>query len=120
MCASTASKGLPRVVWRVVKPSVLLPLDWLELEAWHAAIAPVIGWSRALGCGQYYYHPCSRLHTLHCCCGITMTTPASSSPLQTLPDDVLRRLLAGVPRLDHDAMAPREKFSLSRGCPRRY
>ena len=34
-----------------------------------------------------------------------MTTPASSSPLQTLPDDVLRRLLAGVPRLDHDAMA---------------
>ena len=34
-----------------------------------------------------------------------MTTDASSSPLQTLPDDVLRRLLAGVPRLDHDAMA---------------
>ena len=34
-----------------------------------------------------------------------MTTPASSSPLQALPDDVMRRLLAGVPRLDHDAMA---------------
>ena len=34
-----------------------------------------------------------------------MTTDASSSPLQTLPDDVLRRLLAGVPRLDHGATA---------------
>ena len=34
-----------------------------------------------------------------------MTTDASSSPLQALPDDVLRRLLAGVPRLDHDALA---------------
>ena len=34
-----------------------------------------------------------------------MTTNASSSPLQALPDDVLRRLLAGVPRLDHGATA---------------
>ena len=33
------------------------------------------------------------------------TPPASGSPLQSLPDDVLRRLLAGVPRLDHDATA---------------
>ena len=35
-----------------------------------------------------------------------MTTPdAGTSPLQALPDDVLRRLLAGVPRLDHGATA---------------
>ena len=33
------------------------------------------------------------------------TPPASDSPLQALPDDVLRRLLAGVPFLDHGATA---------------
>ncbi len=33
------------------------------------------------------------------------TPPASGSPLQSLPDDVLRRLLAGVPFLDHGATA---------------
>ena len=32
-------------------------------------------------------------------------TPPSGSPLQALPDDVLRRLLAGVPFLDHGATA---------------
>ena len=32
-------------------------------------------------------------------------TPPSGSPLQALPDDVLRRLLAGVPILDHGATA---------------
>ena len=33
------------------------------------------------------------------------TPPASGSPLQSLPDDVLRRLLAGVSFLDHGATA---------------
>ena len=33
------------------------------------------------------------------------TPPPSGSPLQALPDDVLRRLLAGVPFLDHGATA---------------
>ena len=34
-----------------------------------------------------------------------MTTASSSSPFQELPEDVLRRLLAGVPFLDHGATA---------------
>ena len=35
----------------------------------------------------------------------TMTTASSSSPFQELPEDVLKRLLAGVPFLDHGATA---------------
>ena len=76
----------------------VLPLATLAAEIWHpyiymkkepwAARAPVTLARRVQPYRPKYHTP-----------------PASGSPLQSLPDDVLRRLLAGVPFLDHGATA---------------
>ena len=129
MCASTASRGSPRVVLRARKlvchcaKSPCSPVGWSR---------KLVGWSRKLGCPtplapvlplatlaaeiwhQYIYMkkepwaaraPVTLARRVQPYRPKYHTPPASGSPLQSLPDDVLRRLLAGVPFLDHGATA---------------
>ena len=129
MCASTASRGCATHVVRRCKASVSAPLDWLgqPLSRSDCSSNRLVAQVRL---PKHHWHPCCHLQHLLRKSATNMkkapwaarapvtlarrvqpyrpkyyTPPASGSPLQSLPDDVLRRLLAGVPFLDHGATA---------------
>ena len=129
MCASTASRGCATHVVRRCKASVSAPLDWLgqPLSRSDCSSNRLVAQVRL---PKHHWHPCCHLQHLLRKSATNMkkapwaarapvtlarrvqpyrpkyyTPPASGSPLQSLPDDVLRRLLAGVSFLDHGATA---------------